>query len=118
MDLGQKLKEEIKLTQELDSRLIGALKKGNKKNNNSNDTVAISNKLKQILDKVDKEGVLLLSLSELLQLKTHLNQKAMANNNNAMSKILNASYENEKDQLLKQIYQLRELVAKVNDVIQ
>jgi hypothetical protein len=69
------------------------------------------------LEKVDKEGVLLLSLSELLQLKTHLNQKAMANNPNVMNKILNAAYENEKDQLLKQIYQLRELIAKINDVI-
>ncbi len=69
------------------------------------------------MEKVDKEGVLLLSLSELLQLKTHLNQKAMANNPNVMNKILNAAYENEKDQLLKQIYQLRELIAKINDVI-
>ena len=33
-----------------------------------------------------------------------------------MNKILNAAYENEKDQLMKQIYQLRELVAKMNDV--
>ena len=115
VDLGQKLKEEIKLTQELDSRLIGALKKGDKKSTIlTNDS--IPNKLKQLLEKVDKEGVLLLSLSELLLLKTHLNQKANQNNSNAMNKILNAAYENEKDQLMKQIYQLKELVAKMNDV--
>jgi hypothetical protein len=115
MDLGQKLKDEIKLTQELDSRLIGALKTSDKKSTaSSNDS--IPNKLKQLLEKVDKEGVLLLSLSELLLLKTHLNQKANQNNSNAMNKILNAAYENEKDQLMKQIYQLRELVAKMNDV--
>lgn len=58
----------------------------------------------------------MLSLSELLQLKAHLNQKAMAGNPNAMNKILSAAFENEKDQLLKQIYQLRELIAKINDV--
>ena len=115
MDLGQKLNDEIKLTQELDSRLIGALKKSDKKNSAHSNSDALPNKLKQLLEKVDKEGVLLLTLSELLLLKTHLNQKA--NNANAMNKILNAAHENEKDQLMKQIYQLRELVAKINDVI-
>ncbi len=51
-DLGQKLNDEIKLTQELDNRLIGALKKNSKSKNSTttNDqNGVISNKLKVML---------------------------------------------------------------------
>lgn len=108
-DYGNKLREQVIRTQELDSKLLDTMK--NKKLNRSSiDESQIPSKIQQIMEKLDSEGVLLLSLTELLQLRNHLNQKAQGS-----SKLLNSSFENEKDQLTKQIYQLRDLLAKVNE---
>lgn len=116
-DLGRKLKEQVRLTQVLDSRLLENIAKN--QNGASSETAAAletSNKIKQILDKLDTEGVMILSLSELLQLRAHLSQKALQSNPNMMNKALNATFDNEKQQLQKQIYQMRELLAKINEV--
>src|SRR4051812_38435651 len=87
-----------------------------------------------ILEKVDKEGVAILSLTELLKLKNHLSQKmyspASSDENkfeneadthqmpikNLTSVLTLTAFQNEKDQLTQEIYQLRELLSKVSAV--
>jgi hypothetical protein len=108
-DYGNKLREQVIRTQELDTKLLDTMKSKRLNRSLVDESSQIPPKLQQIMEKLDKEGVLLLSLTELLQLRNHLNQKAQG------SKLLNSSFENEKDQLTKQIYQLRDLLAKVNE---
>ena len=116
-DLGRKLKEQVRLTQELDSSLLEKIAKNqNGSSIDGSSAAETSAKIKQILDKLDSEGVMILTLSELLQLRAHLSQKALASNPTLMNKALTATYENEKEQLTKQIYQMRELLAKINEV--
>lgn len=131
LNLGQKLKDQVKLTQELDTQLFNKM---NELNNENEELVAESEqtvidevpvRIREILDKLDTEGVLLLSLSEILQLKSHLNQQksieslnSQQNKNeddtNSLSiKLINSAFENEKNHLLEEIFHLREMLSKL-----
>jgi hypothetical protein len=128
--LGQKLRDQLKLTQELDSHLLNKMnEKLNAKSNGDKSvlspktcsTKSLPESLKSLLDNVDNESISLLSLSEILKLKTHLNthHKGRNNNNNSHSSknsnknLLDASFENEKNNLINEAHQLRDLLGKL-----
>jgi len=110
-DLGQKLRDQVKLTQELDSHLLS------KMNEKLNSNAAASPKslpdhLRAVLENVDSESVSLLTLSEILKLKTHLAQKARGGTQTAKN-LVDAALENEKNTLINDAHQLRDLIAKL-----
>jgi hypothetical protein len=107
-DLGKKLRDQVKLTQELDSHLLSTmnekLRESAERRNETPDHI------KDLLEKLNNEGVLLLSLSEMLQLKCHLNNEAQNTNN---QKLVESASENEKALLQQEIFKLKDLMAKM-----
>ena len=92
-----------------------------KSNDNSSKTAStksLPESLKSLLENVDNESISLLSLSEILKLKTHLNshQKSRSNSSakNLNKNLLDASFENEKNNLINEAHQLRELLGKLS----
>jgi predicted secreted protein len=67
------------------------------------------------LEKLENEGILLLSMSEIMRLKTH-----MANTNIAQgdlnSRLNTVANENEKNQLIQEIYKLRDLLSDIKNL--
>ena len=58
--------------------------------------------------------MLLLSLSEILQLKTHLDKKEPTQKSKNTEKFLvESAFENEKNKLINEIYQLKDLLSNL-----
>ena len=141
-DLGKKLRDQVKLTKELDSHLITDTRRlaSQQKQQTANEPmmplepIAIPKEVKHILDKLNREGVSLLSLSELLQLKYFIKKTASlqqsmsssfssdndntsadlsSHNKRLNKKLAKMTFQDEKSALVKEIYELREMVAKM-----
>lgn len=92
---------------------------GNNNNNNSGagSTRGVSTKsieegipdeIRDILEKLDNEGVMLLSMSEIMRLKTHIANQTHQNR----------AQQSEKTQLTLEIYKLRDLLADIKNLNQ
>ncbi len=70
-----------------------------------------------MLNKIENEGVLLLSLSEILQVKSHLGKNS-ANLTNSFKdlnfEMINEAFESEKNKLIQEIFELRDLLSKIS----
>lgn len=78
-------------------------------------TKSLPESLKSLLENVDNESLSLLSLSEMLKLKTHLNTQPKTRSSKHLNKtLLDASFENEKNNLINEAHQLRELLGKLS----
>lgn len=101
----KKLKEQIQLCKELDQDILG---KVNEKLENEDSHVedTTPEEVKEILEKLDNEGVLLLTLSEILMLKNHFKNKKSSPD---LEKLTDQA---EKDKLIKEINLLKEMIGK------
>ena len=89
-------------------------------NTTTNGNNTLPDRLKSILDNVDTESISLLSLTEMLKLKTHLNQRSgdqkskSSSSRNLNKNLVDAAYEHEKNGLINEAHQLRDLLAKLS----
>lgn len=129
-DNFRKLKEQIKRSKELDKELLG---KVNELSSGAAAAAAaaasvsesdsqsagemrrpiegngvIPREIQDILEKLDNEGVMLLSMSEIMRLKTHIAAQSTQNQTQA----------NEKSQLTLEIYKLRDLLSDIKNLNQ
>lgn len=65
-----------------------------------------------MLNKIENEGVHLLSLSEILQVKTHL-QKNHDSEKDVNFEMINQEFESEKNKLIQEVFELRDLLSKI-----
>jgi hypothetical protein len=112
----QKLKDQIKLTKKLDQDLIETLNteiQQKQQKNNENHNQVPSDK-REILNKIDCEGVMLLSLSECLKLKSHFASRNDSLSDIKLKNLDDLNRQNEKNKLLDEIYKLRDLISQMN----
>lgn len=64
--------------------------------------------------KIENEGVHLLSLSEILQVKTHLDKNSFDNERDVNFEMINEVFESEKNKLVQEIFELRDLLSKIS----
>ncbi len=120
----QKLRDQIKLTKELDKSLIEKLNE-KKEMELKQQNLIVPDEIKDILEKIDAEGIMLLSLSEILKLKTHLcnNQHQLrassreSNNSEQISMLNETALQNEKHKLVDELFKMRELLSQINVII-
>ncbi len=115
---SQKLRDQIKLTKELDKSLIEKLNEKQELELKQHDLI-VPDEIKDILDKIESEGIMLLSLSEILKLKTHLcnNQHQLRTSKEGNEQILmlnETALQNEKHQLVDELFKMRELLSQIN----
>lgn len=107
-DNVKKLKEQIQLSKELDKDI---LVKMNEKLLENKMLDQVPDEIKEILDKLDNEGVLLLSLSEILALRSHFRNKNSQSSDENLTKMVEQA---EKDKLVEEIYQLKDLLSNLS----
>lgn len=113
----QKLRDQIKLTKELDKDLIEKLnqREVELKQKQLESQQVMPNEIKDILEKIDNEGVMLLSLSEMLKLKAHLTCNKPEHKEIELATILkNTAQQNEKNQLIDEVFKMKDLLAQIN----
>ncbi|RNA01317.1 A-kinase anchor 9-like [Brachionus plicatilis] len=101
----KKLKEQIQLSKQLDQDIFGKVGQ-NLENGNDEVEERIPDGIREILDKLENEGVLLLTLSEILALKNHFKNKKSSPDLEKLSE------QTEKDNLIKENYLLKEIIEK------
>lgn len=116
-DNFKKLKDQVKLSKELDNEILGKVNHNLLGSRALNKSDQIPADIKDILEKLDNEGILLLSLSEILKLKSHLlnSQQSQTNRSDLEESLIVSAEKTEKDQLIQEIYQLREMLSKLNN---
>ena len=70
-----------------------------------------------MLNKIENEGVLLLSFSEILQAKSYLKKSSVNfedSDKNLYFEMINEAFENEKNKLIQEIFELRDLLSKIS----
>lgn len=102
----KKLKEQIQLSKQLDQDILGKVGQKFNENEQSQKEDNTPEQVKEILDKLDNEGVLLLTLSEILMLKNHFKNKKSSPD---LQKLAEQA---EKDKLTKEINLLKEIIEK------
>lgn len=112
-DNFRRLKEQIKRSKELDQELLGKVSELNSENMGKQKKKAASSdgipvEIREILEKLDNEGLMLLTMSEIMRLKTHI-----ANQNSQ-----NQAQQSERNTLTLEIYKLRDLLADIKNLNQ
>ncbi|CAF0917327.1 unnamed protein product, partial [Brachionus calyciflorus] len=107
-DNFKKLKEQIQLSKELDQDILGKM---NEKLLGEDNQDQITDEIKEILEKLDNDGVHLLTLSEILLLKNHFKNKKSSESDNHLTRL---NEQAEKDGMIQEIYNLKELLSKIN----
>ena len=110
------LKTQIELTKELDKEIIEKLKE--KQQQQQKELFIVPDEIKDILEKVESEGIRLLSLSEILKLKRHLvSSKARSRSEldeRLLSEMNETAMQSERDRLVTEVCKLKELLSQVN----
>lgn len=113
-DNFRRLKEQIKRSKELDQELLGKVSELNSENivkqqkKKASASESIPIEIREILEKLDNEGLMLLTMSEIMRLKTHI-----ANQNSQ-----NQAQQSERNTLTLEIYKLRDLLADIKNLNQ
>jgi hypothetical protein len=128
-ETGQKLRDQIELTKELDKSLIQKLnERQDMELKRHAASLIVPDEIKDILEKIDgggEAGMARLSLSEILKLKTHLcnNQHQLGSSGcdgsgkracEQMGMLNETALQNEKHQLIDELFKMRELLSQLN----
>ena len=73
--------------------------------------------IKNLVNKIENEGVLLLSFSEILQAKSYLEKNSVNSEDsdkNLYFEMINEAFVNEKNKLIEEIFELRDLLSRIS----